>query len=213
MNTVALFTSAWIETLLRLGQRPMSVCRTLHECVDWNPCWCCRVCDCYRVALFTSAWIETSYEEHAKPISESRTLHECVDWNKRTLTKAGLLTGRTLHECVDWNPWHENWATGCRQSHSSRVRGLRLMFISTSSQNNEDFWTYSLKRKKISSKENTWPKWVCPDLDRGRQLPKLVGYQTTPQTLLKAIFQCDIIFSEFNGKKWKKNKSLNLIYG
>ena len=162
MNTVALFTSAWIETLLRLGQRPMSVCRTLHECVDWNPCWCCRVCDCYRVALFTSAWIETSYEEHAKPISESRTLHECVDWNKRTLTKAGLLTGRTLHECVDWNPWHENWATGCRQSHSSRVRGLRLMFISTSSQNNEDFWTYSLKRKKISSKENTWPKWVCP---------------------------------------------------
>ena len=26
--------------------------------------------------------------------------------------------------------------------------------------------------------------WVCPDLDRSFQLPKLEGYQATPQTLI-----------------------------
>ena len=147
------------------------ICRTLHECVDWN------------VEILTVAFVE-----------QGRTLHECVDWNfvvfvaflqrsqshstrvrglksrsygmgsekrfvalytsawieiplrngaRRTMpvalyTSAWIeiselwahdcaLFRRTLHECVDWNRYVDALILVQVQSHSTRVRGLKLV--------------------------------------------------------------------------------------
>ena len=55
---VALYTSAWIEIAEQFEYLDHYLCRTLHECVDWNYSReydHCRKC---HVALYTSAWIE-----------------------------------------------------------------------------------------------------------------------------------------------------------
>ena len=100
---VALYTSAWIEIALTDCVRGKCRCRTLHECVDWNPC------------------------PHAlDALSLRRTLHECVDWNFTPLMRQVVTSRRTLHECVDWNNPKLRTNRSKQRSHSTRVRGLKL---------------------------------------------------------------------------------------
>ena len=44
-------------------------------------------------------------------------------------------------------------------------------------------------------KHSKFEKWGCPDLNRGRQVPNLKGYQATPQPLDKK--QLKIIYKLF----------------
>ena len=83
----------------------VKLCRTLHECVDWN--WSVPV----RVAGYSG-----------------RTLHECVDWNKHLRYIKIEKFSRTLHECVDWNKIETLKERIDLLSHSTRVRGLKYTF-------------------------------------------------------------------------------------
>ena len=77
---VALYTSAWIEIVVKTITLTLIV-----------------------VALYTSAWIEIIQDVVVDIKYKCRTLHECVDWNDTLGQMAGWWFCRTLHECVDWN--------------------------------------------------------------------------------------------------------------
>ena len=100
---VALYTSAWIEMAL-------SVCTTTRT----------------KVALYTSAWIEIYNGDCQRSQERGRTLHECVDWNSTMSPLCMMRYCRTLHECVDWNCLDFDRVLNRFESHSTRVRGLKL---------------------------------------------------------------------------------------
>ena len=112
---VALYTSAWIEILHDCSHQGGTMCRTLHECVDWNCSKLLKPEPKERVALYTSAWIEITMSGSKTKQAKSRTLHECVDWNSKTDMRIASFVCRTLHECVDWN-FRAIWI-----SHAERV--------------------------------------------------------------------------------------------
>ncbi len=125
ITSVALFTSAWIETDIRENiqfwdrQSHSSRVRGLkliyvleQRILDWSHSSRVRglkqmVILCrsalYLVALFTSAWIETRQQRLSSRRLSCRTLHECVDWNINFWKSFTCRYRRTLHECVDWN--------------------------------------------------------------------------------------------------------------
>ena len=79
----------------------MLLCRTLHECVDWNFVDFDMQLLIF-VALYMSAWIEISKPSNLSPSNLSHST-----W-VRGLKSLGhfqlrLDPCRTLHECVDWN--------------------------------------------------------------------------------------------------------------
>ena len=101
-HTVALFVSAWIETLVAKPIGFSLECRTLRECVDWNT-WKHPMGKLYCVALFVSAWIETKDGLTAELIN-MRSHSSWVRGLKQALTDIIFpMRGRTLRECVDWN--------------------------------------------------------------------------------------------------------------
>ena len=117
--TVALYTSAWIEIGTRNRESYCRLCRTLHECVDWN----------------------IGYNKNHIGVLSCRTLHECVDWNNVMDISTLLSGGRTLHECVDWNRMPiAKWLFPA-PSHSTRVRGLKFPRTHGSYQNSRSHST------------------------------------------------------------------------
>ena len=106
INSVALYTSAWIEIPITTVRKSPISCRTLHECVDWNYSLVANIV-----------------------VLKCRTLHECVDWNLSCGTIGTWRPSRTLHECVDWNILSTLLIDINLLSHSTRVRGLKYFYL------------------------------------------------------------------------------------
>ena len=121
---VALYTSAWIEIATDFAIYRFAICRTLHECVDWNHCFT-LLFNGVLVALYTSAWIEIIFCWESSSFRIRRTLHECVDWNS-LIRQLSLQWNRSHSTRVRGLKSHvDTQIIGVDMSHSTRVRGLK----------------------------------------------------------------------------------------
>ena len=130
-SDVALYTSAWIEIALVPPYPSLRLCRTLHECVDWNTS---ETTDPTLVETSHSTRVrglKSTRRHHNGWTATRRTLHECVDWNKRIFEYLYPSCSRTLHECVDWNSHCPRSFINIKRSHSTRVRGLKWYYKQT----------------------------------------------------------------------------------
>ena len=115
---VALYTSAWIEIICKCIPAHLALCRTLHECVDWN----CNTWppSCVDLSRTLHECVDWNRWNHIQPWwLKCRTLHECVDWNVDADNHVIVVLRRTLHECVDWNSYQAliTSASACRTLH------------------------------------------------------------------------------------------------
>ena len=105
-KNVAPYTGAWIE----IGLEPSLIAKQI-------------------VAPYTGAWIEIKGMLNSIYGMTGRTLHGCVDWNIHSTRQIPEQSSRTLHGCVDWNINGYNKMVINKQSHPTRVRGLKYVLI------------------------------------------------------------------------------------
>ena len=117
---------AWIETPSVSCCLESTFSRTPRGCVDWN---LHLLANCLGYLRRTPrGCVDWNYDgSKAIDATSGRTPRGCVDWNFDRLRRHGQPRGRTPRGCVDWNlpaptSWCE-WPT----SHSSWVRGLKLL--------------------------------------------------------------------------------------
>ena len=137
-SQVALYTSAWIEIYFVHKGGAACVCRTLHECVDWN-----TAC-----TFWEAVW-------------QCRTLHECVDWNQFRNQRHRF--ARTSHSTRVRGLKYQQALQGfdLSRSHSTRVRGLKLQ-----NQQHEYFWKQVALYTSAWIEMDTLRFWSDPSICR-----------------------------------------------